>query len=324
VLWVGLVLLMEAGVALAAGLASWASRPEAWSQGIAIPVHAAAAWVGIAAPVLGPTAAAVGAFLVARRLGRSGELDAWRGLGVGGVAQWRALAPVWMGLALIALVSAWWAEPAAWAHTIELREALRGPGSGAAVVLPGGGVVLFDGEDLHLRRGDIEAHVQGIEETGPGSFETGAMTVRSSTGSWVARRARLRHRMLVPNARRLPPIASSAADLRHAANGADLTMARRAAAVLHRRASTPFLVFLLSGVGWALGTSAGVWRRPRAGLPSLTLVASVVGVLASARIADRAVPTSPVPAWLLGWTPVLSAGVVLLALGLYARRSRSP
>ncbi len=294
-----LVLLVSGGAALAAGLASWASRPEAWALGFALPLRAAAAWSGAAAPVLVPVAALMGAFLAARSLGRSGERAAWTTMGIGPWGQWAATAPLWVGLAVGGLLWTGWIEPAAWAETIALKEAVA-TATAHAVALPHGGVAQRDGDTMRLFTVEGRAALHAFDAE---TRSAGPVVVEGAAGTWTAREVTLQRR-LVPRDRRPSVLTVDLPGLLRRA-----PEDRRAATLLHRRSSLPVLVLLFSVAGWGLGSVAGV-RRRRVGAAGAALVLLPVLVLGVGRLVEGA----SAPPALLGWTPVLLAALATALL----------
>ena len=302
---VGLVLVLCGGAALAAGAASWASRPEAWSLGPALPLEGSVVWIGLAGPVLAPVAGAVGFYLAARACRRSGEVEAWTLLGFGPRSQWWAAAPIWGALAV--LTGAWslWGEPSAWLRSVELRE-LAGPTALSAVALDDGGVMVFQEETVRLRSGGVEASVFGVHRSSE-AVVAGPLRVKAPEGTWTARGG-----TFVPRAepRRRPLLAASVRGLRARA-GADDATGRRAASLLHRRVSSPLVPAALSWLGWFLGVVGK--RRVSSLRAPLLLGGAVLGVLLVGRLADAWTPLAGAPPALLGWAPAVIASALAAA-----------
>ena len=303
-----LVFAVLTGSALAAGLASWASRPEAWSLGAGLPIRGSLAWLGAAAPVLAPVTVLGGAFLAARAVARRGEADAWAALGIGPARRWWATAPLWGLLAALALLWTGWVEPAAWAETIRLREAVASAPA-HAVALPDGGVALRDGGVVRIRTSGAVAALHAFDAS---TATAGPVVVEGPGGTWTARRVELRRREAAPP-RSTPRLAADLGELLGRASADP-----RAAALLHRRASLPVLLLLFSLSGWGLGSATGTLRRgDRRAAPALTGL--LIVTFAGGRLADG---VAWVPPWLLGWTPVLLAAVLLAGGVRYARGLR--
>ena len=289
-----------AGAAAGAGLSSWASRPEAWSFGVTLPLRASLAWVGLGAPVLAPAAVLLGAFAAARSLGRSGQRHALSSLGIGPRRQWLLVAPLWLIFAGLGGLWSGWAEPAAWKTSIELREAVASAPL-QAVALDDGGVVQRDGDTLRLRTPTVTAEMHSFDVAG---LAAGLVRLETQDGSWTARSATFRRRD-VAAPRAVTPLARTLGQL--AAAPVDEPRPR---ALLHRRASVPILLLLLSTLGWVLGSRSG---EPRATGTGWLVVVCLGAVVGSGRVADQLVGTAP--PWLLGWTPALLATVAVLLCG---------
>ncbi len=293
-----------------------AARPAAWGAGLL----GVGSWVVAAAGTSLSACLAVGAvaggYLAAARLAEEGGAGAAEALGLGRWQVFTRLAPVWVGLVLLAALAGAELEPRSWV----LLQGLKGSRAASSALWTGlqaGDVRAVGGGAVVLRDGQLRS----VSPDGTWRAKLGPVGARSTAwelgGGWIesAELGRwsvdsLELRLAVGDAKRWTEPPTGAWTLRPGAllDAVGSRGSARDRLVLHRRLAAPVATGLLAALGWALGWVVGprLRRRPLEALAAVGLVLLVM------RAADRAALAGLLPVALAGWSPVLLT-VALLA-----------
>lgn len=292
--------------AVAAGLLAVAARPEIWAAGTGFVVTSTLAVAGTQALALLLAAALAGGFLLHQSLAESGRLAALSSLGYGPGSLLRAMAPLLVGGALVAVVAAFWVEPTAWTAI----HAVRGSPAVTAAALGR----LDAGEVIALGDGAASRSVHGLEVAVPGAAAT-MVRAAPSAGGWLIQElavegeiarwsaGSLRLRPLVEPSPPTSPLtfgwARGRLALRDADGGAD-----RARLVFHRRHALVLLAPLLVLGGFLLAA------RRRGADPGRPLVrVGVLGIVLFllVRVSDQGALAGALNPVVAAWVPLAAA-----------------
>lgn len=298
-------------------------RPDAFAAGLARVLWGGAAYLGTIAAGVVPGVALGAAFLTSRRLSERGDSVALAGLGLGPMACWRSLWPLWAGLSGLVLLLAFAGEPPAWRAVHQLKGAPEAAAvawarlqAGEVRVLPQGGALVAHDGRLRFATGDGQwrgsfAAAAARPEGGDWGWTFGSAQLRHKDGSeWRARRVRLRPDPQWLASYRAPPrspwaerparLISERCGPEQSAEGC-----QRAALVLHRRLCLAALVPAVACIGWLLGWSVRREGRRSAGGREAAVLGVAVGLYALLKLGEKMVALELVPGALGAWLPAL-------------------